>query len=122
MATTSKKIGRPGGARDRKCSGNFKPLTLIGTGLKRPDLVNRSEPDGKVCRAGFNRELAVTDLPPDVVGLRGWAINLQTQQAWPLASSVQLPDRTCSCSSLTSSNQTDAHFVTGGNCTQSISC
>jgi len=75
-------------------AGNFKPLTLIGTGLKRPDLVNRSEPDGKVCRAGFNRELAVTDLPPDVVGLRGWAINLQTQQAWPLASSVQLPDRT----------------------------
>ena len=74
-------------------AGTFKPLTVFGTGIKRPDLGNRLEVEGKVCRAGFSRELALTDLPPDAVGLGGWAINLQTQQASPLASSMRLPER-----------------------------
>jgi hypothetical protein len=74
-------------------AGNFKPLTVFGTGIKRPDLDNRREPDGQVCRAGFNRELAVTNLPADAVRLTGWAINLETQQASPLRSSVRLADR-----------------------------
>jgi hypothetical protein len=79
------------GAED--AAGNFKPLTLFGTGIKRPDLGARREPDGRVCQAGFNLEIAVTNLPADAVGLTGWAINLQTQQAFPLASSVRLPGR-----------------------------
>lgn len=64
-------------------AGKFKPLTVLGTGMKRPDLL-RLEGEGKVCRAGFARMIKMTNLPGDAVTLAGWAIDLQAQKAWPL--------------------------------------
>jgi hypothetical protein len=75
------------GAED--VSGNFNPLTVIGTGVKRPDLARRASSEA-IGRAGFSHAIKLTNLPPDAVRLAGWGIDLAAQQAWPLAGSVAL--------------------------------
>jgi hypothetical protein len=72
-------------------AGNFKPGTVLETGTKRPDLRNlRRSP--QIYRAGFSQNVATTNFPLDARALKGWAIDLRAQKAWPLASTVPLPE------------------------------
>ena len=87
--------GRPAdcvviGATDN--AGNFKPTTVLGTGVARPDLRDGKR-DPHVYRAGFAHTLSTVNLPEGEVDIRGWAIDLRAQKAWPLASSRRLPLR-----------------------------
>ncbi|HEY3602578.1 MAG TPA: hypothetical protein VGK72_11530 [Chthoniobacterales bacterium] len=70
-------------------AGNFKPLTVLGTGAKRLDLCDR-EYESEICRAGFDQRFKTTNLPADAVRLAGWVIDRKTQQAWALGSSLPL--------------------------------
>ena len=72
------------GATDN--AGNFKPTTVLGTGVARPDLREGSR-DRHVYRAGFAHTLSTANLPPGEVSIKGWAIDLRAQKAWPLVSS-----------------------------------
>jgi hypothetical protein len=71
---------------------SFKPVTVLGTGTKRPDLRDQKR-DWRIYRSGFSRATKTTNFPRDECVLKGWAIDLRAQEAWPLASSVSLPDR-----------------------------
>ena len=68
---------------------NFKPLTVIAVGIKRPDLRGLAR-DDQVCRAGFDQTIELTNLPQGAEKLSGWAIDLESEQAWPLATAPTL--------------------------------
>jgi len=72
------------GAENR--SGDFKPITVLGTGVARPDLRDGRH-DPHVYRAGFGQTISTANLPPGEVSVKGWTIDLRAQKAWPLASS-----------------------------------
>jgi hypothetical protein len=64
--------------------GIFKPLAVLETGVARHDL-SKAQHNPYMFRAGFEGSLK---LPNDVTAnsfLKGWAIDLRTQKAWPLA-------------------------------------
>jgi hypothetical protein len=70
------------GAADK--AGNFKPLMVLTTGAPRPDLRDGKQ-DPHVYRAGFTHTLSTANLPGGEADIRGWAIDLRAQKAWPLA-------------------------------------
>lgn len=71
------------GAVDK--AGNFRPMTVLLTGLARPDLRD-GKGDRHRYRAGFAQTASTANLPASEVDIRGWAIDLRSQKAWPLAS------------------------------------
>ena len=75
------------GAEDE--AGHFKPFTLLETGLRRPDLRDDLQ-QAQAYRAGFDYEVSSANVPAGAVAIKGWAIDLQGQTAWALASSVTL--------------------------------
>ena len=70
-------------------SGAFKPTTVIETGVKRPDLRDGKR-DRHIFRAGFAHSASIANLPPGEIRIKGWAIDLRAQKAWPLAGAFQL--------------------------------
>ena len=78
------------GATDN--AGNFKPTTVLGTGVVRPDLRDGRR-DRHVYRAGFAHAVSTANFPPGEINIRGWAIDLRAQKAWPLAPPRRLPLR-----------------------------
>jgi len=71
------------GAEER--SGDFKPITVLGTGIARPDLRDQRR-DPHFYRAGFAQTISTTNLPQGKASIKGWAIDLRAQKAWPLES------------------------------------
>jgi hypothetical protein len=70
-------------------AGNYKPFTLLETGVARPDLRDQMQ-QRRVYRAGFDYEVSTANILPGSVSLKGWAINLRTQTASPLSSTLAL--------------------------------
>jgi hypothetical protein len=74
------------GSEDAK--GVFKPITLLETGVARRDLyIAHNNP--YIFRAGFAASVNAANLPDGAVHLKGWAIDVRAQKAWPLASSLR---------------------------------
>jgi len=64
--------------------GVFKPLSVLETGMARPDL--RAEMNNPHSyRAGFAHAVDPANILPGTVVIKGWAIDLRAQKAWPLA-------------------------------------
>jgi len=70
-------------------AGVFKPLTVVETGVARRDLY-KAQRNPYMFRAGFAVDVKAANLPGGDVNVKGWAIDLRAQKAWPLASSVRL--------------------------------
>jgi hypothetical protein len=69
-------------------AGLFKPMSVLETGVKRPDLRDQTH-NPHLYRAGFERAVDPANLLPGKVVIKGWAIDLRTQTAWPLESSCR---------------------------------
>src|SRR5262249_28292113 len=63
--------------------GIFKPITLLETGVPRRDLYNIQN-NPYIFRAGFAGNVKMAKLLGAAVCLKGWAIDLRAQKAWPL--------------------------------------
>jgi len=70
-------------------TANFKPVAVLETGLSRPDLSAQSARTVDR-RAGFSDAIERTNFPAGEVNLKGWAIDLHAEQAWPLASTLHI--------------------------------
>jgi len=70
-------------------AGIFKPITVIETGIARRDLY-KAQHNPYIFRAGFAHDVKAANFPGGDVDVKGWAIDLRAQKAWPLASSVRL--------------------------------
>jgi hypothetical protein len=57
--------------------GRWQPFCVMETGDKRPD--------------GFSRTIAARTLPQNGVTMRAWAIDLQSERAFPMAGAIKLP-------------------------------
>jgi hypothetical protein len=66
-------------------AGVFKPITVLGTGIARPDLY-KTQHNPYIFRAGFAHDVNVANFPNGGVSVKGWAIDLRAQKAWPLES------------------------------------
>ena len=66
-------------------NGLFKPMSVLETGVTRPDLRDQTH-NPRFYRAGFGRAVDTTNILPGKVTIKGWAIDLRAQKAWPLAS------------------------------------
>ncbi len=73
-------------------AGAFKPLTVLTTGQRRPD-VRAAKNSPHAYRTGFDYSVGIENLPAGEMTIKGWAIDLHAQKAWPLASAVTLPAR-----------------------------
>jgi hypothetical protein len=73
----------------KDAAGNFKPICVLSTGMLRHDLRERFQLP-KIESAGFSQTVDPANVPPGDVAIKGWAIDLQEQKAWPLASSLSL--------------------------------
>jgi hypothetical protein len=65
-------------------AGVFKPLSVLETGVARPDLRAQMH-NPRFYRAGFWHAINPANILPGPVVIKGWAIDLQAQKAWPLA-------------------------------------
>jgi hypothetical protein len=59
---------------------------VLETGVKRPDLRDQMHSTG-FYRAGFERAIDAANILAGKVVIKGWAIDLRAQKAWPLDSS-----------------------------------
>ena len=73
-------------------AGVFKPLSVVETGVARSDLPAQMH-NPHFYRAGFGRAVETTNILPGKAAIKGWAIDLRAQKAWPLASSCPIPAR-----------------------------
>ena len=64
-------------------AGMFKPVSVIGTGVSRPDLRDHFR-QSKMLEAGFARTMDAANIPAGPVTISAWAIDLQKQRAYPL--------------------------------------
>jgi hypothetical protein len=73
----------------KDAAGNYKPLTVLRTGVPREDLRQRFHLP-QLEQAGFSQTVNPANLPIGDVAIEGWAVDLKKQKAWPLASSLNL--------------------------------
>lgn len=67
---------------------SFHPFTAIPTGKVRADV---AEVVGQsALKAGFDQDIEISRLPAEAQTIKGWAIDWQTQQAFPLDGVVRL--------------------------------
>jgi hypothetical protein len=76
--------------------GVFKPITVLETGIARRDLY-KTQHNPYIFRAGFAQDVNVPNFPGGDVSVKGWAIDLRAQKAWPLASPVRFEPSTGLC-------------------------
>jgi hypothetical protein len=67
---------------------SFHPFTAIRTGRVRPDVAKIF--GQSLLKAGFDEEIDISKLPAGAVTVRGWAIDWDAQQAYPMEGSVRL--------------------------------
>jgi hypothetical protein len=65
-------------------AGVFKPLSVLETGVARPDLRAQMH-NPRLYGAGFAHAVDPANILPGTVVIKGWAIDLRAQKAWPLA-------------------------------------
>ena len=70
------------GSEDNK--GVFRPISVVETGVARRDLY-KEQPNPYIFRAGFVGTVKAASRLDAGAPLNGWAIDLRTQKAWPLA-------------------------------------
>jgi hypothetical protein len=68
--------------------GLFKPISVLETGVRRPDLRDQTH-NPHFYRAGFGRAVDTANILPGKVAIKGWAIDLRAQKAWPLGSCLR---------------------------------
>ena len=68
--------------------GLFKPMSVLETGVKRPDLRDQTH-NPRFYRTGFGRTVDTANILPGKVAIKGWAMDLRAQKAWPLESSCE---------------------------------
>lgn len=64
-------------------AGIFKPMSVLETGAARPDLREKTH-NPRFSRAGFGRAINPANILPGKVTIKGYAIDLRRQKAWPL--------------------------------------
>jgi hypothetical protein len=69
-------------------AGLFKPMSVLETGVKRPDLRDQTN-NPRLYRAGFERAIDTANIFGGKVVIKGWAIDLRAQKAWPLESCLR---------------------------------
>jgi len=67
---------------------SFHPLTAISTGIMRPDISQTYGP--AAAKSGFDQEIELSNSPPQSAIVKGWAIDLNTQQAFPMEGALWL--------------------------------
>jgi hypothetical protein len=66
----------------------FHPFTAIPTGKMRPDVAAVVGPSS--LKAGFDQDIETSRLPPEAETIKAWAIDWETQQAFPLDGVLRL--------------------------------
>jgi hypothetical protein len=69
--------------------GTFHPFTALATGGRRPDLIEAFS-SSSIKNAGFNQAIDISKLPKGTIEIKGWSIDLKTQEAFPLSGSFRL--------------------------------
>ncbi len=69
--------------------GAWKPLCVFETGGNRPDVARHFGSNG-LTRSGFSGRVAATSLPAGDILIKAWALDLQTERAFPLSGPVRL--------------------------------
>ena len=64
--------------------GVFKPISVFETGIARRDLY-KAQNNPHIFRAGFEGSVNAANRLDAALSLKGWAIDLRAQKAWPLA-------------------------------------
>jgi hypothetical protein len=82
------------GYEDR--SGTFTPITVAETvGTQRNLEGGKNDPH--IYRASFAWTVRAGNLVPGKISIKGWAIDLRAQKAWPLVSSLRVPNTSGCC-------------------------
>jgi hypothetical protein len=68
--------------RSEDAEGVFKTITVLETGVARHDLY-KAKHDPYIFQAGFAATVKTANLLDGAVYLKGWAIDLPAQKAWP---------------------------------------
>ena len=72
----------------QELDNSFHPFSAIRTGRVRPDVEKVFGP--RALKAGFDEEIDVSKLPAGSVTIKGWAIDWDSQQAFPLGGAIRL--------------------------------
>lgn len=70
----------------------WKPFCVFETGGNRPDVARHFGSNG-LTRAGFSGRVAAASLPPGDITIKAWAIDLQSEHAFPLGGPAKLQHR-----------------------------
>jgi hypothetical protein len=68
--------------------GSFHPFTAIPTGIVRSDVAAVIGPSG--LKTGFDQDIETSRLPAEAELIKAWAIDWETQQAFPMEGEVRL--------------------------------
>lgn len=69
--------------------GAFHPFTAIATGSHRPDVAQVLKSDS-LKNAGFEQTINISTLPSGSLELLGWAVDLESQEAFPISGGLRL--------------------------------
>jgi hypothetical protein len=75
-----------------RADGTWTPFCVVETGDNRPDLARQFKTNA-LSRAGFAGEVEASNLPRGDISFRAWAIDLQSERAFPLAGAPRLEAR-----------------------------
>jgi hypothetical protein len=73
----------------QEADNSFHPFTAISTGLMRPEVATIY--GASSLKSGFDQEIEFSKFPAGPVTIKAWAIDWDTQQAFPMDASVRLP-------------------------------
>ena len=73
-------------------NGAWKPFCVVETGGNRPDVAGKLGITA-LARVGFSGRLDATGVPSGELTMKGWAIDLQHERAFPLSGAIKLPPR-----------------------------
>jgi hypothetical protein len=68
---------------------SFHPFTAISTGIVRPEVA--ATYGASSLKTGFDHEIEISKWPPQAVTIRAWAIDWETQQAFPMEGARSIP-------------------------------
>jgi hypothetical protein len=72
----------------QEADNSFHPLTAISTGIMRPEVAQIHGP--ALAKGGFDQEIELSNSPPQSAIIKGWAIDWDTQQAFPMEGALWL--------------------------------
>ena len=72
--------------------GAWQPFYVVETGVNRPDVAGKLG-NTALARVGFSGRIEAASLPTGELTLKGWAVDLQHERAFPLSGAIKLPPR-----------------------------